>query len=168
MRLFFALWPPAEAARQLAHWAREVGKQAGGRAAREEAIHLTLEFLGEADPIQATQAARRVRGSRCEFPLQLPEYRHRQRIVWVGPRETPPALAALALGLRRELLAGGFALEERDFRAHVTLLRKVRECGALPALPPLEWPVEEFVLVRSTLSREGSRYEILERFPLAA
>ena len=33
-------------------------------------------------------------------------------------------------------------------------------------LPQVDWPVNEFVLVRSILSSEGSRYAVLERFPL--
>jgi 2'-5' RNA ligase len=58
-------------------------------------------------------------------------------------------------------------LESRAFHAHVTLIRRAREPGAeLPPPPRVDWPVDEFVLVRSALSREGSRYEVLERFAL--
>ena len=57
-------------------------------------------------------------------------------------------------------------LETRAFQAHVTLIRKAREPRELPPLPAIEWPVGEFVLVRSALSREGSSYETIERFAL--
>ena len=36
----------------------------------------------------------------------------------------------------------------------------------LPALAPIVWPVEEFVLVRSMLSASGPAYAVLARFAL--
>ncbi len=99
--------------------------------------------------------------------MEQARYWPHNRIVWVGPNETPAPLAALAADLKSLLLGKGFELERRSFEAHVTLIRKARAPRALPALPPVDWPVEEFVLVRSTLSNEGSSYEVLERFSLA-
>jgi 2'-5' RNA ligase len=46
------------------------------------------------------------------------------------------------------------------------LVRKARAAKSLPPLPALDWPVTEFLLVRSTLSSAGSSYEPLERFAL--
>jgi 2'-5' RNA ligase len=37
----------------------------------------------------------------------------------------------------------------------------------LPPLPPLEWPVREFVLVNSILGPDGPSYEVMERFALS-
>jgi 2'-5' RNA ligase len=31
----------------------------------------------------------------------------------------------------------------------------------------VEWPVEEFVLIDSTVTRSGSEYQVLKRWPLA-
>ena len=72
----------------------------------------------------------------------------------------------LARELAKALRHAGFALERRPFAAHVTLIRKARAPSTLPPLPQVDWPVNEFVLVRSILSSEGSRYAVLERFPL--
>jgi 2'-5' RNA ligase len=76
-------------------------------------------------------------------------------------------LKQLAGDLREELLRDGFALEERAFAAHVTLVRKAGAPESLPPLPRLDWPVQEFVLVRSVSSGGTSRYETLQRNPLA-
>ena len=76
-------------------------------------------------------------------------------------------MALLAADLRSRLQEEGFEPEKRPFAVHVTLLRKARDPGELPPLPAVEWPVKEFVLVRSTLSAGGSSYEVLERFALA-
>ena len=86
-------------------------------------------------------------------------------IVWVGPRETPPPLKALFESLSMALYREQFMLERRPFAAHVTLIRKAR-AAPLPPLPALDWPVREFLLVRSALSSAGPAYEPLERFAL--
>jgi 2'-5' RNA ligase len=156
MRLFFASWPPPAAAQALARWARDAQAECGGRATREEAIHLTLAFLGDAEPEAALAVARRARGVASSFVLTEARYWAHNRIVWVGPEECPAPLAALARDLGEE---GGFA-------AHVTLIRKARAPKRLPALPALEWPVKEFQLVNSHLGPEGPSYEVLQRFAL--
>ncbi len=138
---------------------------------RAETIHLTLAFLGETEESRlglAVAAARGVSGAAHLLPVEQARYWRHNRIVWVGPNETPAPLARLAADLKSLLMGEGFALEQRAFAAHITLIRKAREPRELPALPELEWPVEEFVLVRSQVSNEGSSYDLLERFALAA
>ena len=163
MRLFFAIWPPAGVARTLAHWSELAARATGGRRTAEASIHLTLAFLGQADPARAIRAARR--GSSPAHFLPIEKGRHVNRMVWVGPREMPPALAALHDKLAMELYREEFILERRPFAAHVTLIRDARR-AELPPLPEVDWPVAEFVLVRSSLSPRGATYEPVERFTL--
>jgi RNA 2',3'-cyclic 3'-phosphodiesterase len=167
LRLFFALWPPAETARALGEWANEVRGRTGGRATAPDTIHLTLAFLGEAEPSRAVAAARQVHGKSFSLPVDTARYWRHNRIVWAGPAALPAPLKALAGDLRRELLSEQFSLEEREFAAHVTLVRKAGPPPFLPPLPRLDWPVQEFVLVRSLSSGGASRYETLQRCPLA-
>jgi len=164
MRLFFALWPPAKAARALAEWADEVKDLSGGRRTPEGNIHLTLSFLGRAEPARAIAAAKRVKGAPHLLPIE--QARHVNRMIWVAPREVPAPLAALHSALAVELYREEFILERRPFAAHVTLIRNARG-AVLPALPVVEWPVNEFLLVRSSLSSRGPTYEPLEHFTLA-
>ena len=166
MRLFFACWPPRETAQALAGWAGEVRNESGGKLTVVENIHLTLAFLGSADPEKAIAAARRVQGRRHELPIDAARYVKRNEMVWVGPETVPPPLASLAADLRESLLSGQFLLEERPFAAHVTLIRKARRPTAIPPLPRVAWPVDEVVLVRSRTAPEGSIYEAIERFAL--
>lgn len=166
MRLFFALWPPAETARALARWAQAAHAQSGGRLTSEDKIHLTLAFLGDVDAQRAIAAAQRVHASAHELPIEKARYVRANEMIWVAPRETPPLLKALFDSLSAELQREQFILERRPFAAHVTLIRKARGTRSLPALPAVEWPVREFVLVRSALSSSGSAYEPLERFAL--
>ena len=157
MRLFFATWPSPELARALTRWAREAQRGCGGRVTREDLIHLTLAFLGDADPATAIATARAVRVGATSFPVEIAHYWKHNRIVWVGPREVPRPLAALARALG----------EAREFAAHVTLIRKASGPGSLPPLPALDWPVREFALMNSRLEPDGPAYEVLERFTLA-
>ena len=78
----------------------------------------------------------------------------------------PEPLLALASQLQASLRAAGFALEERPFAAHVTLIRKARRPASIPPLPSVAWPVHEFLLISSRTSAEGSTYQSVERFPL--
>jgi 2'-5' RNA ligase len=166
MRIFFALWPPVETAHALAEWAHEAQRHTGGRATNEEKIHLTLAFLGEADPQKATRAAQRVTAIRHTLPIEQARYWRENHIVWAGPRETPAPLQALFDRLSMELYREELILERRPFAAHVTLIRKARAAKSLPPLPAVDWPVREILLVRSSLSSKGSTYEPLERFAL--
>ena len=166
MRLFFALWPPRETAEALAAWAQEVAASSGGRVTAVENIHLTLAFLGEADAQAAIHAARGANALRHELPIETAKYVRRNEMVWVAPTALPPALAELVQSLHSCLRLASFRLEERAFSAHVTLIRKARMPQSLPPLPAVEWPVDEFVLMRSRTSSKGSTYEIAGRFPL--
>ena len=167
MRLFFALWPPRESARALAEWAVAVQRATGGRATAEPTIHLTLAFLGDADPAKASAAARRVRAKAFELPIDTSQYWRHNKIVWVGPQAMPPELADLVAQLHGALRADGFVLESRPFAAHITLVRKANTPQSLPPLPTVQWPASEFSLVRSLPSNTGARYESIDRYALA-
>jgi 2'-5' RNA ligase len=162
VRLFFAAWPPAETAAALHEWSKPLP----GRATPAANIHLTLAFLGEADPGRAAGSARRVRGARHELPIEHVRYVKRNEMIWAGPREAPAPLEALVKALQLELYRDEFFLERRPFAAHVTLVRKARKPASLAPLPEVRWPVDEFLLVRSRTSGQGAVYEPVERFPL--
>jgi 2'-5' RNA ligase len=161
-RYFFAVWPPAACAAALEEWAKALE----GRITPAAKIHLTLAFLGAVAPEKALAAARRVRGRRHSIPVEKAKYWKQNRIVWAGPRETPSALKDLVESLQLELGRAEYVLEQRPYAAHVTLARSAPPPRELPALPKVEWPVDEFTFVRSTNSAKGSVYEVVERFPL--
>jgi RNA 2',3'-cyclic 3'-phosphodiesterase len=163
MRLFFALWPSGATAHALAKWADDAQRVTSGRRTAEGNIHLTLAFLGQADAAKAVAAAGRVTAKAHQLPIE--EGRYINRMVWVAPKQTPPALAALHQKLAMELYREEFMLERRPFAAHVTLIRDARR-APLPPVPEVEWPVREFLLMRSSVSSGGATYEPLERFTL--
>jgi 2'-5' RNA ligase len=162
-RYFFAVWPPERTAVALESWASVLE----GRRTPADKIHLTLAFLGAAQPEKALAAAGRVHGEKHRLPIEKARYWKHNRIVWAGPRETPAALKDLVEALHLELFRAEYILERRPYAAHVTLARSAPPPRELRPLPEVEWPVNELTLVRSTPSAKGSLYEVIERFPLA-
>jgi len=169
VRLFFALWPPAGLAEQLAALARQIG---GGRATRADTIHLTLAFLG-AVPVDRLDALRAVAATieapAFELHIDRLGYWAHKHLLWAGCAPEP-ALAGLVDLLRCALQNAGFAEvdgKRQEFFPHVTLLRKLAEKAQPGDCPQLDrWPCQRFVLVRSRLSAAGSVYETIGEFPL--
>ena len=166
-RMFFALWPGADVRRSLMRQGLKMQRALGGKLTREESVHLTLVFLGDValERLPALQA--RAAAVRFEpFVLRVEQagcWRH-NGIGWVAPSETPFALTRLVAGLEDALQGEGFRFDRRPYAAHITLLRKARCAPMDAAMPAIDWPVRDFVLVRSELGHEGSRYTIVERW----
>jgi 2'-5' RNA ligase len=157
MRLFFALWPLQDAALALERWAQGLEGRHTGR----DKIHMTLAYLGEADVQKAASAGRRVQAPPFRLALDEASYWSHNKIVWAGPSQVPAEMTRLVQALQLELYKESFILERRPFAAHVTLVRKA-PAQPLPALRPIEWPVQELTLVASS----GGVYRTLERFAL--
>lgn len=161
------MWPPRETAAALHVWATAAQRASGGRVTRLETIHLTLAFLGDVDEgLVPSLKDFKVKGEKHALPIEQARYWRHNRIIWVGPKDLSASFVVLSGNLRKKLKENEFRIEARPFAAHITLIRKARDPGPLPPLPAVEWPVEEFVLVRSQLSSEGSRYDVLQRYPL--
>jgi len=172
-RVFFALWPPPEAARQLSAVADAFAKCAGGRATRQATVHLTLAFIGDVPLERLPDLERAARNVRAEaFDLTLDQFGlwHHNRIFWAGCSVVPPALVELAGALSAAFQTAGFDVADarRSFTPHVTLVRKVKSLDA-PLLPGqmLSWRCTKFVLLRSQLSASGASYQTLAEFPLS-
>lgn len=169
LRLFFALWPPPEIARTLNRIARNLARDGGGRAMREETLHVTLDFVGSvpAGLLPAIEAAAASLHAPT-FPLRLDRLEHlaRKGIVWAGCEETPAALAELATALKAALRERCGLEPEKRFVPHLTLLRNVRAVPVLPAIPPLDWTIGDFRLFRSELRADGARYTEVGRWML--
>jgi 2'-5' RNA ligase len=171
LRVFFALWPPAAVAGALHRVAGAIAQQVGGRPMARDTLHQTLAFIGEVSAARVAALQELAAGLSacpgCTLVLDRLGYWRHNHIVWAAPSASPAELGLLAGRLGQALEGAGFPVEKRPFQPHLTLLRKVRNPPELPLLAPQAWPVEDFVLVASELTPEGSRYRVLERWPLA-
>ena len=100
-----------------------------GNFTHRENLHLTLVFLGELNPdkIESIESAmNRVGGG--PFRLSLSGFgRFKRRggdIHWAGI-EKSRELIGIQKQLEEEMIAAGFALEDREFSPHLTLGREV-------------------------------------------
>ena len=93
-------------------------------------MHLTLKFLGEIDDEQLAQVCKTVeeiaKGYEC-FKLDVESIGFfggkAVKVLWVGSGSGSEKLCALAKSIDERLAEAGFAKEEREFAAHLTLCR---------------------------------------------
>lgn len=182
IRAFFAVEldeSTSHAAAALVQTLRESPHGDRVRWVRQEALHVTLRFLGDIAPEQVAPLARAAGvevAALAPFALTLgavhlfpPSRRPRVVALEMGPEQP---LRELAAAVERAAAAEGFAPEPRPFRGHLTLGR-VKGSGRAPATRGLAapadsvCPVEQIVLFRSELTPSGSRYTPLERLALA-
>jgi 2'-5' RNA ligase len=166
--MFFALWPEPEVQASLLQLGRELQRGVGGKLTRQASIHLTLAFLGDVD-LDRMEEIRSV-GARAAFQpfvfaVDTAGCWGHNGVAWLGPRLVPEALLALVGSLKDALQESGFRVDQRPYAAHATVVRKAR-CKPIELTPaPVEWWVNDFVLVRSQLGAQGSRYTVVGRWP---
>ena len=164
MRLFFALWPDAEAAARLAGIAAELTVHAPGRRVHPKNHHVTLAFLGEVPDSQVAmlqQVAESVRAHRFTVAFDLLEYWPQSQVVAAVARNSPPGLLRLAAQLQ-----AATELAPQRLRAHVTLARKMTQAPVLQAMSTIGWDAVSFSLVRSDTGGAESAYTVLDTWPL--
>ena len=168
-RLFFAVWPPAELQAGLADLARDLQHELGGKVTRADSIHLTLVFLGDVATTrldEITAAGDAVRWQRFTLMIDRCGGWAHNRIAWAGPERTPQPLADLVTDLQTRVRGLGFAIDERAYAPHMTLVRKTSRPHRTTRIEAAaQWPVDAFVLVRSQLDAQGSRYSVIRRWP---
>ena len=167
-RLFFALWPSAELCAPLAELARRYTPPRARRVSSGN-FHITLAFVGAVDAATRScmeQAAATLCGASFDLCLDRIGAWTGPRILWLAPAAPPPALVSLAAQLQQALRPCGYQPEARPYLPHVTLARKLAGEPPSLALPPLHWPVRDFVLAESLGTPTGPAYRVLARWPL--
>lgn len=188
MRLFVAVFPPAEVVRQLAEASRGLARGLSPKAVawtQPEQIHLTLNFLGGVEPARVQEIQREIDGACRRAERNLLQARGlgcfptaaRPRILWAGLSGDLAALQNLKRTLDECLAGLGYARDERPFHPHLTIGRVKQWTGrdrrrlteSLPRWQKAEfgqWMVERVDLMRSELSQDGARHTRLQSFLL--
>jgi 2'-5' RNA ligase len=158
-------------------------KDDGLRWSTPEQWHVTLVFLGEVEDdarAKLVQALRGIRGAALKLRMERLGVFERSGILYAEVEVSEELLRlyeTVAAAVRR----CGLEVEERPYRAHITLARarnregrktierlrravESREQHRLRA----SWSAEEFLLYESQLSPGGSRYVVRERFALGS
>jgi 2'-5' RNA ligase len=186
VRLFFSV-PLDEEARIAVAAVLRAMKRASGEEAplswtKDDQLHFTIAFLGEQpeDALPRLRAAAAPCSELSAFELELrgsgafPNPR-RPRVLWLGVGNGAQQLEQLAGRLCTGLRHGGFALEERPFRGHLTAAR-VRPGGersasralqAVPAVPIATFRVDRLCLMQSQLSPHGAKHTLVHETNLS-
>ncbi len=159
-RMFLAYWPNQPVRERITqlidHRLARVG-----RPVAPDNLHLTLVFLGQVNAIQLQQLLPVIDGLESE-PIELVFDRlgwwPDSRVLWLAPNSIPEQLEDLVSELRTSVNECGIEVDKRPYRAHMTLVRKVRQLPSLPEITPVTWRVHKWVLVRSDTRPEGVRY----------
>jgi 2'-5' RNA ligase len=178
-RLFAALELPAPVRDALGAFGRAAAADDFAlRAVRDDALHVTLAFLGHRALDDIDPARDAVREVAAPVPdLALGD------ALWLAPRrphvltvEVADATGAL-LALQERVVAAlveavGYEPDRRRFRPHVTVARVRRGAAprqrGLPDAPSASFAGEAVTLYRSWLGGGPARYEALERVPLGS
>lgn len=150
----------------------------GMRWSLPEQWHLTLVFLGEVTPEtrrRLTRALEKIRAGAVELQIHGLGVFERPGIVYAAV-ELTEALTYLQQVTESAARTCGFAVEERPYRAHITLARRRNRALShtfqrLRAMLEaqrfqMSWRAEEFLLYESQPTPSGSRYVVQERFVL--
>lgn len=169
MRLFVAVWPPAPVVEALAALPRP--ERPGLRWTSPEAWHVTLRFLGPADPDEVAAALAELALPAGAVPVAAElgpgVGRFGHRVLHV-PVTGLGALAGAVVGVTAGV---GRPPDRRPFSGHITLARN-RGRSSLAGLTgtPVggRWLVEEATLVASVASGGGgpNRYEVMGVVPV--
>lgn len=166
-RIFLACFPPASVAERIC----DVGEAivSDGRLLHPNQIHLTLAFLGNqpgsvVDALQHTARRHDLSGG-C-LRLERAGYFQRPAIAWLGPARTPDFLGELAAHVETVCHRAGVAMDGRRWRPHVSVARKTTAPRRSLLASPINWEIDSFELCESHLSKTGSVYNSLGRWPL--
>jgi len=182
MRLFIGIPLSAKVVDELSAICQRLRSERDGlRWSSPDSWHITLQFLGETSQEKYGCLVPRLRELRSTGPpVQIEGLDCFDRVgVFFAGVTVSPELANLQRLVTAATARCGFAPETRPYHPHVTLARVKggdRRSEGLRALKNktdraprfTSFVAQEFILYEAFLSPSGSRYEVRERFGLAA
>ncbi|MEC5399527.1 2'-5' RNA ligase family protein [Uliginosibacterium sp. H1] len=146
LRLFYALWPTPEIAREL----NTVARGLQGRVMNEQGLHVTVGFAGAQLPERIPALCGLA--LRCPIPrvtlcVDHLQYWSQQFVVAV-PRAVPPELREAVMRIHAEMRGLGMTVEPRSWSPHITLLRNAPQ-QVLPDIAPMAWDIDALHLAVS-------------------
>lgn len=165
VRTFIALWPDDETVRAFSAWRDACDWPPAARPSPSAHWHVTLQFLGELPAARLPGLA-----DALAFPWPRAAWTWRTLRPWHGgvlvmePDEVPRELVALHDAVAAAVLRTGLPVDERPWRAHLTLgrhaqgVRLPQDAAVQPA--PVRWTAARFCLVAS----ESGSYRMLRSY----
>ena len=185
IRAFLAIDPPEDILQAMSRLQEKLKREIGGRISwtKPQGQHLTLKFFGDISTEDVKNICSAVQNRVTSEPsLNLkveklgvfPDAR-RPRVIWCGVTGDVEKLSVLQKQLDSDFAAISFPMEDRPFRAHLTLGR-IKDSHGLTGISEAltknsafaagEFNCTELILFQSKLSPKGAVYTKLAEFVL--
>ena len=185
IRAFLAIDPPEDILQAMSRLQEKLKREIGGRISwtKPQGQHLTLKFFGDistedvkniCSAVQNRVASGQSLNLKIEKLGVFPDAR-RPRVIWCGVYGDAEKLSILQKQLDSDFAGIGFPMEDRPFRAHLTLGR-IKDSHGLTGISEAltknsafaagEFNCTELILFQSKLSPQGATYTKLAEFAL--
>ncbi|WP_165474816.1 RNA 2',3'-cyclic phosphodiesterase [Legionella nagasakiensis] len=168
-RYFFALYPDEKTAAALYKRGQEIIAEATCSAVAIKNLHITLAYLGSLHPdfLQAVKRmAAQIKSPAFKLKINEAGCWLKAKVCWLGMEKKPIELAQLLNHLTHGLITVGFKPDRSSYLPHVTIARKWLQPVETRSIPSLSWFINDFYLLKSTITSGPGQYEIIERWPL--
>lgn len=183
MRTFIAIPIPEECRAMLDRLQQDLRTfRSDVRWAAVPSIHLTLKFLGDANPETLPELTMSIESAvkvHAGFELRLhglgcfPNQRN-PRVIWCGIEGETEHLSALHQSVETACAPFGFAPENRAFHPHLTLgrvkgkrnLQPLLDCIKIGSDLECKFKADRFNIYKSTLTPQGAVYTVLKTIVL--
>ncbi|MGP8153519.1 MAG: RNA 2',3'-cyclic phosphodiesterase [Smithella sp.] len=187
IRAFLAIEPPEDILRKISGLQEKLKREISSRInwTRPHGQHLTLKFFGEIsteDVKNICAAVQKYTASEAYLNLKIeklgvfPDIR-RPRVLWFDVMGDVERLSVLQKKMDGDFAKLGFPMEDRPFRAHLTLAR-IKDVHGLAGISEAltkhssftagEFVCRELILFQSNLSGQGAIYTKLEMFSFSS
>lgn len=181
IRAFLAIDPPDDILQEMARVQAQLKRSLHGEISwvRPEGVHLTLKFFGnifEADVKAISDIVEKQSAAVAPMQFQLEELgafpnQQRPRVIWIGLQGDVDPLLDLQSDLDHQFQTIGFPVEDKPFRAHLTLGRVKTAKGPIGLLQAAseikitgKFRADSLALIRSKLTPKGAHYTKLATF----
>ncbi len=167
-RLFFALWPDEEIRSKIDNITKQI-KEENCRLVKKSNLHITLEFLGETseDNQQALEkSVSQITVDPFNIELTRVGFWKKPQILWIGTTHIPKQLQQLVKSIKKCAKQQGLKIDQREYKPHVTIARKVKQIIVPKETFRIQWHVNSFALVTSKSTESGVDYQVLQEWPL--
>lgn len=164
-RLFLALWPDESVVRKINQHAIKHFSDCQGRTLIKSNWHITLSYFGSSDvKMQACieKQADKIKAEPFELLLSTCGFWKKPAVAWLAPSVIPDELRQLAFEVEQKITPCGYKSEDRDYKPHVTLVRKAKQAPSTNEIQAIPWFITKFCLVESRTEAEGARYTVLK------
>lgn len=166
-RLFFALWPDQNTRNSIQAIMQLPEVANSGKLVRIDNLHITLEFLGQVsgkDKEELIQSIDKLQHEPFELELNRMGWWPKPQILWIGTTQIPRELIQLVKSIRNCVKKQGLKSEKREYIPHVTIARKVKQKISAKDGIKVKWNADSFVLVASTTSSDGVKYDVIDKW----